>query len=177
MAEDPRLLKDGRSEMSVHQQEDAMNLVVLQKSRRRPAPGDLFAMKLGRGPFLFGRVIRTDADAGGFPNANLIYIYRFQSAKKAVHEDLSRDHLLLPPVMTNNLPWSRGYFEHLGNRPLEAQDRLPRHCFRDDRGWYFDETGKRLPGPLDPVGEWGLHSYRTIDDAISIALGIPVSGD
>lgn len=154
-----------------------MNLVILKKSRRRPTPGDLFVMKPGRGPFLFGRVIKTDANAGGFPNANLIYIYKFRSTSKEMHGELRPDALLLPPITTNNLPWSRGYFEYVGNQPLQPQDCLPRHCFRDERGWFFDETGKRLRGPVDPVGEWGLHSFRTVDDAISTALGIPLSAD
>jgi len=152
-----------------------MNLVVLKKSRRQPAAGDIFVMKPGRTPFLFGRVIKTDANAGGFPNANLIYIYKFRSMSKEVDVELHPDGLLLPPIMTNNLPWSRGYFEYVGNRQLQAGDCLARHCFRDERGWYFDETGKRLRSPVDPIGEWGLHSFRTIDDAISIALGVPLS--
>ena len=28
---------------------------------------------------------------------------------------------------------------------------------------------------IEPVGVWGLDSYRTIDDAISEALGIPLA--
>jgi hypothetical protein len=154
-----------------------MNLAILKKSRRRPIPGDLFVMKPGRGPFLFGRVIRTDANAGGFPNANLIYIYEFRSTSKEMPPDLRADALLLPPILTNNLPWSRGYFECVGNRSLQPGDCLALHCFRDERGWFFDETGRRLRDPVDPVGEWGLHSYRTIDDAISVVLGIPLSAD
>jgi hypothetical protein len=52
-------------------------------------------------------------------------------------------------------------------------DVLPQHCFQDSRGWYFDEQGNRLHAAVEPVGQWGLHSYRTIDDEISKALGIP----
>ena len=68
-----------------------------------------------------------------------------------------------------------GYFEHVENCPLSAMDRLPQHCFKDTRGWYFDERSRRLPGAVEPVGEWGVDSYRTIDDEISKALGIPLS--
>jgi len=61
------------------------------------------------------------------------------------------------------------------NRPLSTGDRLDQHCFKDTRGWYFDEARNRLESPVPPVGQWGLHSYRTIDDENSKALGIPLS--
>ncbi|SCX89665.1 Imm26 family immunity protein [Microvirga guangxiensis] len=152
-----------------------MNLAVLKKSRRRPETGDIFAMLPPDGAFLFGRVIATNVNAGGFEGSNLIYVYRNRSVERSSPPKLSREELLLPPMMTNNLPWSKGYFEFLENRALEAADRFPVHCFRDTRGWYFEETGRRLTGIIDPVGTWGLHSFRTIDDEISKALGIPLA--
>jgi hypothetical protein len=69
------------------------------------------------------------------------------------------------------------YFEFVENRPLTPMDRLPKHSFKDTRDWYFDEHGNRLPGPVEPVGQWGLHSCRTIDDELSKALGIPLAPD
>jgi len=78
--------------------------------------------------------------------------------------------------MTNRLPWSKGYFEFVENRSLGPTDVLPQHCFKDDVRWgYRDERGDRLERPVEPGGEWGLHSYRTIDDEISKALGIPLA--
>jgi hypothetical protein len=57
---------------------------------------------------------------------------------------------------------------------LSKDDLLARHCFWDAaRGRYYDEDFKELPMPLEPCGDWGLHSFRTIDDALSEALGIP----
>ena len=48
---------------------------------------------------------------------------------------------------------------------------------RDD-GIYLDEVGRKLLRRFDPCGEWGLASYRWIDDHISDAMGIPrVSAD
>jgi hypothetical protein len=78
-------------------------------------------------------------------------------------------------MMTNELPWKRGYFEAIENAELSLMDRLPQHCFRDNRGWLFDEYNHRLAEPIDSVGERGLHSFRTIDDAISKALNIPLT--
>lgn len=77
--------------------------------------------------------------------------------------------------MTNTLPWSRGYFETLENRPLETGEVLREHCFRSSKGKYYDEHSNELSGPVEPCGDWGLQSYRTIDDEISDALGIPQS--
>lgn len=45
---------------------------------------------------------------------------------------------------------------------------LPQRC----GGRYFDENGNEVRGPIEPVGDYGLHSYRTIDDTVSEALGI-----
>lgn len=128
------------------------------------------------GEYLFGRVIDTNANPLGVGGAVLIYVYRARAATKDPPV-LLRGQLLVPPMMTNNQPWSKGYFEHVENRPLTPMDRLPQHSFKDSRGRYFDETGARLPGPIEPVGQWGLHSYRTIDDEISKALGIPLAPD
>ena len=67
--------------------------------------------------------------------------------------------------------WSEGVFETVGNIPLGDGDVLDQHCFRRWNGKYFDECSNQLPGPVEPVGDFGLHSFRTIDDDISDALG------
>jgi hypothetical protein len=147
-----------------------MKLAILNKTRRSPEAGDVFVMQPAGGKFLYGRVINIDANPLGVGGAILIYIYRAQSIAKSVVPELRRGQLLTPPLITNRQPWTRGYFEHLGNRPLTPMDQLARHCFKDVRGFYFDERGKRLPSPIEPVGQWGLHSFQTIDDEISRAL-------
>jgi hypothetical protein len=152
-----------------------MNLSVQRKTRRAPEVGDIFVMQLPDGQFLFGRVVDTNANPLGVGGAVLIYIYRVRAAAKTPAPELLRGQLLVPPMMTNKQPWTKGYFEHVENRPLSVMDRLPQHCFKDTRGWYFDERSRRLPGAVEPVGDWGLHSFRTIDDEISRALGIPLS--
>jgi len=154
-----------------------MNIAVLKKSRRRLKEGDIFVMLPPDGLYLFGRVIDMNARVFTDIGWNLVYFYKARSQEKTNVPDLSRGKLLIPPLITNRLAWSLGYFEHVQHQPLAAQDRLPQHCFKDDRGWYFDERGNRLPGPIEPVGQWSLWSYRTIDDAISQALGIPLAPD
>jgi hypothetical protein len=117
-------------------------------------------------------VIKTNVSVGGFPNGVLVYLYDASSPDKTKIPNLRRDELLLPPLATNRLPWSRGYFETVESRPLKASDVLPVHCFRSFTGRYFDESGNPIDIPVEPVGEFALQSYRSIDDLVSDALGI-----
>lgn len=156
------------------------NIQVLKPSRKAPQPGDVFAVGLPDDTFIYGRVISTTAKwtrASGAGPANLIYLFRERSNSKQCPDrsELRPDRLLVPPIMTNRLPWSRGYFETLVHVPLERDDVLSQHCFRFPmaRIRYFDDFGNELPSAVEPVGEYALHSFRTIDDEISDALGIP----
>lgn len=139
--------------------------------------GDVFAMMPPDGQYLFGRVAATDADPLGVGGAILIYIYRVRAAEKKPVPSLLRGQMLTAPMMTNKQPWTKGYFETVEQRTMTPMEKMPQHCFLDTRGWHFDEYGKRLDGPVGLVGQWGLHSYRTIDDEISLALGIPLADD
>jgi hypothetical protein len=155
-----------------------MNLQTLMRSRKKPQPGDLFTLQVPDVSYLFGRVISVEALAGwSMPGSILIYIYSFRSAEAVLPgvSELTRDKLLISPVMTNTLPWSKGYFQTLENRPLTASDLLGKHCFRSSAGRYYDEYCCELPARAEPCGDWGLHSFRTIDDEVSDALGVPQS--
>ena len=161
---------------------DQTNLRKGQASRRKPRPGDVFVMHLPNDRYLFGRVITTDAVSGmgDDPGAILIYVYRNQFDSKQLPDraHLRPDRLLVSPMMTNRLPWSRGYFETIAHLPLEEDDVLAQHCFLDPIwGNYYDEKGNELPGPMELVGDYALHSYRTIDDEISDALGFDLAPD
>jgi hypothetical protein len=128
-----------------------LTLRVLAPSRKRIRAGDVFAMlpKDGKG-YLFGRVITTTAVAHGWDRMILIYVYRFRSKAKEAppQEELSPDSLLVPPIMTDRLAWSKGFSETIANWPVEEGDRLPQHCFRDYAGAYYDEMSNRLRAPV-----------------------------
>lgn len=151
---------------------------MLRKSRRAPEVGDIFLLN-PPGTYLYGRVIRTDANPLGVGGGILVYVYGIRSSAPRPIPDLLRSDLLVPPMMTNRIPWSRGFFEFLENRSLTRFDVLEQHCFRGylGRDLHADEFGTELRRPVEPVGEFGLHSYRTIDDEISTALGIPLAPD
>lgn len=154
-----------------------VNLRVLRRTRRKPEVGDIFVMLPPDDLFLYGRVIKTDTPVIPGFRALLLYVYRDRSATKTPIPRLDPANLLLPPLLTNTLLWSRGYAEHLENRPLTPEDCLPRHCFKrySREGICVDEQGIRVFGPVEPIGQWGLGSFRTIDDEISRALGIPMA--
>jgi hypothetical protein len=155
-----------------------MNLHVLKKSRHQPEVGDVFALKLEGTGFLFGRVVSIDANPLGVGGGILIYIYRANSSCKTSVPTLDRNCLVIPPVITNKLPWSRGYFEHMQARPLTPGDVLSQHRFWDPlRGVYRNEQGNVVPDPAEQCSTWGLHSFRTIDDELSKALGLPLARD
>ncbi|MGD7708308.1 immunity 26/phosphotriesterase HocA family protein [Microlunatus sp. Y2014] len=153
------------------------NLRVLQASRKKVRPGDVFAMQLPDRTYLFGRVIGADLEPprAPMPKAYLIYVY--QGCSQTIEPDLDAlvpDRLLLPPVFINRMPWTKGYFQTVANRDLAEGDLLPQHCFWDAlRACYIDEQQNVLPREVPPCGDWGLSSYRWLDDQISDALGIP----
>ena len=157
-----------------------MNLNVLKRSRREPRIGDIFVFQVRGFPFGYGRVVNPHTPIGGGPDGILIYVYNAFSSEKIDIPELSRDHLLIPPQGINQLPWTRGYFETVLNKPLAADDVLPVHCFLDPR--YEDETycneyRERLPFRSEPCGFYALGSYRTFDDEVSEALGIELARD
>lgn len=140
-------------------------------SRKRLRPGDIFVMKPRRRDFLFGRVIDVDAHAlGDLGGAILIYVYDASSPSMDEVPELTRDRLLVPPVMMNRLGWSRGFLHSVGHRPWGPDDVLTTHCFID-RSYragprYVDERNRALPGPIEPVGQAGLASYGWLFDVI-----------
>jgi hypothetical protein len=153
------------------------NIKVLKASRKKPRPGDVFAMQLPDGTHLFGRVVGAELEPplAPMPLAYLIYVYDVRSAGK--QPDLGAllpDRLLLPPVFINRMPWTKGYFENVAHQELEPDLLLQQYCFWDAaRGRYVDEQQNPLPQEVQPCGDWGLSSYRWLDDQISDALGVP----
>lgn len=63
----------------------ATNLRILRPSRKPVRTGDVFAMQVPDGTYLFGRVIEadiTEPSRAPIPGSYLIYVYRHRSADK-----------------------------------------------------------------------------------------------
>ena len=148
-----------------------------EPSRKRLHPGDLFTASPAPETFVFGQVVRPDAVLEVPITAVLIYIYDSVANHPVLPEvdHLIPQRLLFAPLFINRLPWSRGYFQTLSHRDLTTSDVLPRHCFRTPSGGVVDDDGNVVSNPTDPIGRWGLESFRTVDDRVCTALGIPLA--
>ena len=154
------------------------NLRMLKPSRKKPAAGDIFAMQLPDLSYIFGRVIGADLqdfNEAPMPGSHMIYVYRHRTEfLRPKLAELIPSQLLLPPVFINKMPWTRGYFQTVDQQPLRPKDQLKQYCFWDAaRGIFVDEKHHTLPRESKPCGDWGLSSYRWLDDQVSDALGIP----
>jgi hypothetical protein len=130
--------------------------------RREPQIGDVFAVRDRK---LLGRVVSTDAVVGPTHRCVLCYVYRDAT--------LSRDALLVPPMLTTRAPFYRGLFEHRGSRPLMPRDYFEHHVFRDAKGALFDEEERPLeeaPAGV-PIGEHRLLDVEAVADAIAAVPG------
>jgi hypothetical protein len=131
-------------------------------ARREPQIGDLFGV---RGRKLLGRVVSTGAVVGPTHGCALVYVYRDAT--------LSREALLVPPMLTTRAPFYRGLFEHRESRPLMPRDYFVQHVFRDAKGQLFDEEERPLDRapPGVPVGEHRLLDVEAVSDAIAAVPG------
>jgi hypothetical protein len=131
-------------------------------ARREPQVGELFAV---RGRKLLGRVVSTSAVVGPTHGCALVYLYRDAT--------LSREALLVPPLLTTRAPWYRGLFEAREHRPLMPRDYFVQHVFRDAGGRLFDEEERPLDiAPVGvPVGEHRLLDVEAVTEAIAAVPG------
>ena len=145
----------------------------MKRSRRRPAPGDVFVMNLTNGRYLYGRVILADRprEVAPMPGSNLIQVYDLVTDKPVPDAPLSPERLLIPPLFINRLPSTVGLFATIASRALLEGDRLRCYCFRRWTGAFLDENGDQLGQRSEPCGDWSLASYGVLDNAVGDALG------
>lgn len=150
-------------------------LVSMKLTRATMRAGDIFAFQLccEAGLYRYGRIIFTDVTFGAFDKS--ILVYTFSHISKNIHDlpSLKARNFLLPPIVINRLPWSRGYFVNVERRELGDREVLDEHVFSDPRGWFFDLSGKRVAAPSrsDNVGHFGLHSYSSFALVLYNTLG------
>lgn len=151
------------------------NLVPFDGPGSRPKTGDIFIVRAGEFTCP-GRVVDTEASIGPMKGTIVAYIFQPVDETWTPEADTSALHvnqLLIAPFFINQKPWSYKLVKRLAQREFQPGERLEQHCFDNGRGGYFDEHSNPLNGPTEPVGTWALMSYRTLDDRISMALGLP----
>lgn len=156
----------------MHHPENEINLRFQRKNRHKPQPGDIFVMQLKSERYLFGRIINNDFEAD--PLGDLVYIYAHQSDTPDVDSSLlTKETLLLPPLLMNRLGFTRGYQTFVRNEPLVPGDTFDPGCFYDPtRGRYQGTDNRILAEPVRPIAVQTVRNYRAMDDGISEALGI-----
>lgn len=157
-----------------------VNMKQFTPSRRPPRVGDIFAYQMPDRLFRFGRIVRTDALMGGMPDCLLLYLYRTPSPSMDDRPELRTTDLLLPPIATNRLGWSRGYFKTIERAEMKPGDYLDAHVFMvlgTDPPIYCDEYGNDVPPPKEKCGTWALSSYAGIDKRVSRVLGFDEPGE
>ena len=154
------------------------NLTKIRTSRKKVCEGDIFVLKILKDKYHWGRVISLNASTGGFPNSTLIHIFNVITENYDIIPSLCKNNLLVPPIITNNLAWSKGLFYTVVNREITEEDKLTQYCFEDVIfKKYVDENENVVPKRIEPCGYVGLESYRTIDDILSEKLGISLVDD
>ncbi len=156
-----------------------MNMEALERTRKRPDPGDIFVYRIKGMDYGFGRVIRTDARMDSCRDLILIYIYDAFAPNPEEIPRLRKGRLLLPPeLLLDHGPWGRGHFMTVRKTPLRKIDVLKTHCFYSGvHDCYMDEYERRLPRKSYPCGIRAGISYVGLDAAISYALGIEPDPD
>ena len=106
---------------------NAIAAIRLCEKRQRAKVGDLFRLSPATGIFLWGRLIKRGLFFGAV--TNLVYIYDAIDAERPEARLRTPSNLILPPIVVNNLGWSRGYWQIMASEPLSREDILPHHRF------------------------------------------------
>ena len=93
----------------------------------------MFVLQPVIGKFYFGKVIQTDLKSlDSFINGmTLIYIYNYCSIEKEIPLELEKEELLIAPIIVNNQPWLKGYFETIGNKQVLENEKTIDFAFWD----------------------------------------------
>lgn len=98
-------------------------LIAMRRSMKKPQEGDIFVLQPQKMVFYFGKVIQTDLKSTDtfIKGMSLIYIYEYSCNDKVISNNLDEENLLIAPMIVNNQPWSKGYFETIGNAPISER--------------------------------------------------------
>ena len=154
------------------------NLQIQRPFRKQLHPGNVFCLRYAQNLYFFGRIIALGVVFGGFPGGIRVHVYRKKSDSEVIPQGLIESDLLIAPQHINRLGFSRCYMPVVGNIPLCAADTRSDVCYYDAvRSRFVDESGQVLDRRRAIVGEYGMGNYRTMDDQISRALGLPLAMD
>ena len=140
--------------------------VLMKKSRKKPCVGDVFVLQPYEEKYYFGKVIQTNLESTDsfVKGMNLIYIYDFCSNEKKMVDDFDSKELLISPMVVNNQPWIKGYFETIGSNAVTMREQNIDFGFWDViREKYVDINRKELDKQPTYCSIFGLGSYGAVE--------------
>lgn len=145
----------------------------MKKSSKSPKEGDVFVLQPTRDIFYFGKVIQTNLKSvDSFINGmTLIYIYKYCSDNKVIPHDLEHKGFLIAPIIVNNQPWKKGYFETIGNVEVsEIEKNLDLAFWNVLKEEYVDINGKKIKCIPQYCSIYGLGSYGIVGKEVQNAI-------
>lgn len=140
--------------------------------------GDLFYVEYSKIGKIVGLVASADALISESATGTLVYFFGRDVSAQLVAEPTrvasrSLDDLLIGPVVTNRLGWSRGYFQTFSRVDM-GECEMPVVSLEKYGGALFDVDGNRISESraVAPYALRGTEAYTRIDDLISDALKI-----
>ena len=151
------------------------DLISMSMSRKYPKEGDIFLVQPLHNVYYYGKVIQTQIRSRNscVNGMNLIFIYDESSDTKDIPDDLSHCNFLISPVIINKLPWSRGYFETIGNICVtEYERKIPFGFWNFQSKTFVNAEGVPLTYKPKYWSDYGLASYAVVGEKIQDALNI-----
>jgi hypothetical protein len=157
---------------------EKINLENIGSSRKAIKTGDVFIFKPKERLFYYGVVVNSDASI--FTAKGLIHIHLFNiNSEKgdSIPNNLYHSELLVPPILTNKLGWTKGYFKTIENVAIENFPLVKNATFFYYNGKIFNDNSNELPKPksIEETGSFAVTSYLNIDNLISLSLEIPLA--
>lgn len=150
-------------------------LIAMKKTLKNPQEGDVFALQPQKNIFYFGKVIQTNLKSTDsfIKGMTLIYIYDYFCSEKVVPYDLDDEELLIAPMVVNNQPWIRGYFETVNNVPVSEREKNLEFGFWDVlTKEYLDIHGMKIRKKPKYCSIYGLGSYGIVGKEVQKAINL-----
>ena len=148
-------------------------LIAMKKSSDDPQEGDVFALQPQKNIFYFGKVIHTNLKSTDsfIRGMTLIFVYDCLCNEKVVPYDLEDKELLIAPMVVNNQPWIRGYFETVDNVPVSEREKKIKFGFWDVLTQkYVDIHGMKIKKKPKYCSIYGLGSYGIVGKEVQEAI-------
>ena len=153
-------------------------LPALGTKRRHPRAGDAFVYHPGNANFFWGRLLETPFSIS-WAKGHLILLYDVATTDtdRVPWEAIGSAQLLVPPIVINGTPWSKGYFRSVENRPMRPEESRHPIFFVNHNRECVDSNGKSTVGSqLSPdamLPTFGLSNVRLVDELLKQRLGVP----